>query len=125
MGVIPLKKQCFVRRTHSRPNLLVSLPCDADEETIYEDFTTNHNKSLITINPGNNPDACTLEVIIRTDEEEISLSYPPPPSPTFLQDFIEVENLREIRVSCSGEGALGFCSGSFIVERDYCICCPQ
>jgi diacylglycerol kinase family enzyme len=111
------KSQCFVRKTSS--TLLFVQACNEEESIVYEDFTTNHNKSLIGIEPGNNPDACTLQLIIVTDQEELVRMFPP----SNRGVFIEVENLREIRANCIGEGTINACSANISIERDFCICC--
>ncbi|WP_044339919.1 hypothetical protein [Rossellomorea aquimaris] len=113
------KDPCFVRKTSS--TILFVQACNQEESIVYEDFTTNHNKSLIGIEPGNNPDACILRLIIVTDQEELVRMFPPSNRGT----FIEVENVREIRANCIGEGSLNLCSANISIERDFCICCNE
>jgi hypothetical protein len=84
------------------------------EKTLFEDLTTNHNKTMVLFFVSEGP----ATIIISTrDGKKIER--------TVVRNnnsiTIQVENIKKVTVRC--DSILGTCSGQVTVEETFCIFC--
>lgn len=142
------KEQCFIE-THIADNLDFKQQCDGSTVTYFEDFTKNHNKTLIyfeavafsfngggigtesTYNGATSPLPPIMATVIietrdgKTIERPIRFVNVLPYLSVAVRTF-QAENVCRVslRCDCGGVGTTTIC-GFFDIVKTFCICCPD
>ncbi|PER99189.1 exosporium protein D [Bacillus cereus] len=135
---LPQNNNCFVE-THtiagSGTNLTGNVPInifleDGAIQTVFEDFTNNHNKTLLQLSSiptpatGGTAPAQPLEVTIRTKNSRTPIIARIPGSPGGTTQggtrIFQVENFESLTVSNLGTS---FGTLSTFIQKTFCICC--
>lgn len=131
--------QCFVA-THTTFMPIVQ-QCDNTPVTYFEDFTDNHNKTIIRVEnlellgvplasenaaPPQYPVSALVTVIIDTrDGKTIERAIPINPGFTAERTF-QVEDFCRVSVRCECGGVgLTFVEFDLDIDKTFCICCPN
>jgi hypothetical protein len=131
-----LNQECFTE-THTMAGfgvnqagnvpILVSLRPNVTE-TIFEDFTCNHNKTLIQLRsePSGAFPAFPLEVTIRTRGSRIPIVATIPGSQTIesMRAF-QVEDFESLSVRFNDEVGQREAAVSVFIQKTFCVCCKS
>lgn len=105
------KKQPFIDE-HSSSVSFNNLP-SGEKQTIFEDFTDNHNKAVVVAHTEDNP----LTLIIKTRHgKEIKRTFD-----AESDISVQVEDIKKVSIICNA--TLGTCSGFVDVDKTFCIEC--
>jgi hypothetical protein len=98
-------------------NSLVQQPCDGSTSLIFEDGTSNHNKTFINVQYGTSA-PCQATLVIETDHETIIRELPN--FPGFKTFGIQMKDVRRFYVRCQGNPG-GFCDLNIFGTKTFCI----
>ncbi|NMH71708.1 hypothetical protein HF078_01330 [Bacillus sp. RO2] len=110
--------------------LQINIPGNAEELTVFEDFTDNHNKTYLQLSSEPSPIENTFSVLdvkifTRDSKEpiEIRLSTNPiGPEYTGIPRGIQIENFASLTVSNPFDTASTL---RVYIEKTFCICCRK
>ncbi|SCM96469.1 Uncharacterized protein BWINRASL_03540 [Bacillus mycoides] len=114
------KGECFIG-VHVIPTFDVGLT-PSSNQTVFEEFTCNHNKTLLELRATSQP----ISVTIKRRKCDTPLTIKIDPLPTFrdsLQRVIQVEDLES--VSVLNLSATGNATFSLSARKTFCICCDH
>jgi CRISPR/Cas system CSM-associated protein Csm3 (group 7 of RAMP superfamily) len=117
-----VQNTCFVQNHNT--NQFFAQPCNGSTQVIFEDFTDNHNKTLIEAASFNSA-PCTAIIIIETrNRVTIERILPPLTQNALTEVSFQVEDLRRISIRCQGDPT-GTCVVNVGIQKSFCICCPE
>ncbi|MDE5414235.1 hypothetical protein [Alkalihalobacterium chitinilyticum] len=116
MGIGPRDGKCFVE-THVE-NAFIFQPCDGSPVTYFWDNTENHNKTMVKLT--NFSPACEMELTIVGPNNNVIYKGGPFGA---TERIFQAEDVRRIRVTCTGENPDVFCQGFLVIQKTFCICC--
>ncbi|MFZ5354007.1 MAG: hypothetical protein ACOZCL_14980 [Bacillota bacterium] len=117
-------RQCSIS-THAI-SVSIEQPCNGEEVTLFEDFTSNHNKTLISIDSFTQP-PCFITIIIETRKGQRIVEEIRPLTLQFgviAQRAFQVEDLKRVAIICDGQAG-GVCRGNLFINKTFCICCRK
>lgn len=128
-----IKTSCHLGSVSTSPstgmptiNRPFSVPC-GEKAVVYENFTNNHNKSLVTVSllpPTDTLIPCTAVLIIETKHDKCPIKK----HLSFDHDIaVLVEDVTRVIIKCMNttgtENAI--CQGFVDIEQLVCVCCPE
>jgi hypothetical protein len=97
---------------HRSSSSFNNLP-SGEKQTIFEDFTDNHNKAVVVAHTEDNP----LTLIIKTrDGKKIKRTVD-----SESDIAVQVEDIEKVSIICNA--TTGTCSGFVDIEKTFCIEC--